>query len=54
MWITSSLQLLPGPLLPRMVVPFRVPSIGYIELFNHLLWIIMGYFELFKLDRNTW
>ena len=35
MWSTSSLQLLPGPLWPRVVVPVRVTSIGQIELFNH-------------------
>ena len=39
------LLLLPGPLWPRVVVPVRVPSMGQIEVFNHvqtneLYWII--------------
>ena len=37
MWSTSSFPLLSGSLKPRVVVPIRVPSMGQIELFNHLL-----------------
>ena len=33
---TSCLPLLLGSLLPGVIVPFRVPSIGQMELFNHL------------------
>ena len=33
---TPSLPLLPGPLWPGVVVPYRVLSMGHIELFNHL------------------
>ena len=36
MWITPSLPLL---LQPGMLVPVRVPSMGQIELFNHLLYL---------------
>ena len=36
MWSTLSLPLLPGLLWPRVIVPVRVPSMGQIELFNHL------------------
>ena len=36
-----------GSLLPRVVVPVRVLSLGQIELFNHLLRIIIiGYLKL--------
>ena len=31
MWSTPSLQLLPGPLWPRLIVPVRVPSMNQIE-----------------------
>ena len=31
-----SLPLLLGPLYPRVVVPVKVPSMGQVELFNHL------------------
>ena len=34
MWSTSSLPLLPGPLLPGMIVPVRVQSMGQIESFT--------------------
>ena len=37
MWNTPSLPLLPGPLLLRVVVTVWTPSIGQVELFNHLL-----------------
>ena len=36
MWSIPSLILLPGPLLPEMVLPFRVSSIDQTEMFNHL------------------
>ena len=36
MWSTSLLRLLLGPLKPGVVVPDRVPSMGQIELFDHL------------------
>ena len=39
MWSTPSLSLLPDPLLPKVVVPGRVPSVGQVELFNHLLYL---------------
>ena len=39
MWSTLSLPLLPGSLLPGVVVPVRVLSMGQIELFNHLLYL---------------
>ena len=41
MWSTPSLPLLPGPLWPRVVAPDKVPYDGQIELFNHLLRIII-------------
>ena len=34
-----SLPLLPGPLWPVVVVSVRVPSMGQIELFNHILYL---------------
>ena len=37
MWSTTTLPLLLGPLKPEVVVHFRVPSLGQMELFNHLL-----------------
>ena len=40
MYSTPSLPLLPGPLLPRLVVPVKVPSVAQIELFNYLPGII--------------
>ena len=36
MWSTLSLQLHPGPLWPRGVVPVWVQSVGQIGIFNHL------------------
>ena len=36
---TPSLQLFSGPLWPGEVVPFKVHSLGQIELFNHLLYL---------------
>ena len=39
MWSTPSLPLLPGPLLPRVVVPIRVPAMVQKEMFNHLLYL---------------
>ena len=39
MWSTLSLPLLPGPLSPWVVVFVKVPSMGQIELFNHLLYL---------------
>ena len=41
MWIVSSLPLPPGPLESRSVAPVCVPYMGQIELFNHLLRIII-------------
>ena len=35
-WSTPSLPLIPRPPWPEMAVPFRSPSMGQIELFNHL------------------
>ena len=40
-WSTLPLPLLPVPLLLRLVVPVRVPSLGQIELFYHLQRIII-------------
>ena len=37
MWCTPSLPLLSGPLQPRVVVPFRVPSMDQIEILNVFL-----------------
>ena len=37
MWSAPSLLLLPAPLRSRVVAHVTVPSIGQIELFNHLL-----------------
>ena len=34
-WSSPSLTLLQGPLLPGIVVPYKVPSIGHVEYFNH-------------------
>ena len=39
MWNTPSFPLLPGLLIPGVVVPVRVPSMGQIEIFNHLLYL---------------
>ena len=36
MWLIPSLSLLLGPPQPGVAVPDRVPSMGQIELFNHL------------------
>ena len=36
MWSTPSLPLIPGPLWPWVVVTARVPSMGQIDLFDHL------------------
>ena len=41
MWSTSSLPLLSVSLGPRMVVTFRVLSLGQTELFNYVLRIII-------------
>ena len=41
MWSTPSLPLLPGPLWPGVVVHVRVLSMAQIELFDHLLRIII-------------
>ena len=41
MWSTPHLPLLSDPLLLRVVVPARVPSMGQIELINYLLKIII-------------
>ena len=38
MWSTPSASSPPGPLWPGVTVPVRVPSMGQIELFNHLLY----------------
>ena len=46
MWNTPSLPLLPGPIRSGVVAPVRVPSLGQIELFNHLLKsIIISYLK---------
>ena len=58
---TPSLSLLPGPLLHRLVVPFWVPSVVQIELFNHFLGIIIiiiffentAVYNLCILHKNT-
>ena len=39
MWSISSLQLLPGPLWPGVVVPVRVSYMDQIEIFIHLLYL---------------
>ena len=39
MWSTPSLALLPGPTWHWVVIPVRVPSVGQIEQFNHLLYL---------------
>ena len=36
MWNTPSLPLFQGPLRPEVVIPIVVPTMGQIELFNHL------------------
>ena len=41
MWSTGSLPLPSGPLLPKLVVHVTVSSMGQIELFDHLLRIII-------------
>ena len=53
MWSTPSLQLLPGPLKLKMVVPIRIPSIGQIELFNHLTMCKQMTGGLLVLHSNT-
>ena len=58
-WRTPSLLLLLGSFWPSVVVLTRDPSMGQIELFNHLPKII-GYLKPYKcvqiilLSRNTW
>ena len=50
MWSTPSLLLLPCPLWPGVVVPFQIPSMDQIELFNRLV-----YFEPFNcVQKNHW
>ena len=50
MYITLLLRLLPGPLWSVVVKPARVPSMGQIELFNHLLRIIIiSYLKAYNL-----
>ena len=39
MWSAFSLPLLPDPLWFKVVVPVRVPSMGQLELFHHLLYL---------------
>ena len=39
MWSSTLLLLLPGLLWPGTVVPVKVPSMGQIELFNHLQYL---------------
>ena len=48
---TPSLLLLQGPLWAGLVVPVRISSMGPIELFNHLRWIIIV--SYFKPDRRV-
>ena len=45
LWSTPSLPLLSDPLWPKVVVPVTVPSVGQVELFNHLFRIIFMLFE---------
>ena len=47
---TLSLPSLPGPLLSRVVVQVKIPFMGQIELFNHLLTIIIiiNYLKQFR------
>ena len=48
MWSTPSLSLLSGLLWPGVIVPVRVSSVHQIELFNHLLnIIIISYLKLY-------
>ena len=60
---TPPLPLLQGPLWPKVVVHVRVPSIGQIYLFNHLLYLKpfscvqtndQNWIELLVLDHKTW
>ena len=51
------LLLLPGPLWSEVLVSVRVPFIGQIEMFNHLLYLKQFNcvsIELLVLDSNTW
>ena len=55
MYSTSSLLLLSDPLWPKVVAPFRIFSMGQIELFNHLtVCKQMTDNELLVLHSNTW
>ena len=50
------LLLLPGPLLPEVILPVRVSFRGQIDLFvlDRNTWYHMIVFKLFVLDRKTW
>ena len=54
MRISPSLSLLSGPVWPWVVGPVIVPSMGQIELFNHLLGIIINIWFFFVLSSKTW
>ena len=55
MLFISALQLLPGPLWSRVEIPVRVPSMGQIELFDHLtVRKQMTDVKLLVLHNNTW
>ena len=45
---TTSLPLLPGRLMPRLVVPVMFPSMGQREIFNNLRNIIIDYLKLYS------
>ena len=49
---TSSLPLLPVPLWPRMVVPIRVLSMGWIDVFEIYTYLI-GQLEKETLEKPT-
>ena len=51
MWSTPSL--FPGSLCPRVVIPVRVPSMGQIEVFKHLLYL-KPFNCMQTINFNTW
>ena len=62
MWSTPSLPLHSVPLWPGVIILVRVPSMGLMEIFNHLLylepfncrniWVMLK--KLLVLNSNTW
>ena len=55
MWSILSLQLLPGLLWPGLIVPDKVKSLVYVELFNNLQKIItiIGYLKPYVCVTNN-